>query len=167
MLIGVGQRRLQSEGAPETQGRASTEAPSGATGYAPLFPSDHGMPSGDLNSPYPTVREQADCAAVGYPSAEIVVINGCLNEVGPEEVALPPPLDLTSKEAIEQRAYQYCSTPMQEILAKVKAAFPWATIIVANYYQIVSNDSSILRLEANRTSPSGLLGEGSSENERK
>jgi len=141
----------------------STQLPSYATGYAPLRPSDHNLPPGDLNAAYPTVREQADCAAVAYPTAEIVVLNGCINEVGAEQIALPPVLNKTSKEEIEKRVLQYCSTPMLETLTRVRAAFPLATLILLNYYQIVSQDSSVSRVKGAGTPPPGLPRDGSSQ----
>ena len=49
------------------------DQPSPQNGYVPVLPSDGGVPPGDLNSAYPSVFEQADCAAVKHNDAEMCV----------------------------------------------------------------------------------------------
>jgi hypothetical protein len=138
-------------------------APSPKTGYVPIRESDNGIPPGDLNSSYPTTSEQADCAAAAYPNAEIVVLDGCINEVNAMDIALPPIVNHTSKQQIAERVYQFCSTQMKETLIKVKTAFPKAVIILINYYQIVSYDSSIWRVASTTAPPADIPRDGSSE----
>jgi hypothetical protein len=60
--------------------------------YVPIIADDHGLPQGDLNAGSPTTSQQADCAAIEYPDAEIVLLDGCINEAGATNIALPPPL---------------------------------------------------------------------------
>lgn len=124
---------------------SSPNPPSPTNGYVPFHSDEEQVPPGDLNSSYPTTREQASCAAAVYPKAEIVFLNGCINEIGPMEIALPPIANSTSKEEIERRVRASCSEPMRETLVDVQNAFPRATIIVMNYYQIVSAKSSVLK----------------------
>jgi hypothetical protein len=142
----------------------SSDPPSPKNGYAPLIPTDNHVPPGDLNSAYPTTYEQADCAAAVYPGAEIVVMDGCINEAGASDIALPPIVNHTTKQQIEQRVYDFCAAPMAKTLFKVKAAFPKATIIVLNYYQIVSSDSSVFRA-LSEAPPPGMRDDGSQEQE--
>jgi hypothetical protein len=123
--------------------------PSPDNGYVPMRPEDNNVPQGDLNYSYPTTTEQADCAGVAYAGAEIVVLDGCINEVGATDIALPPIFNHTSKEQIEERVFQYCSTPMKDTLQKVKTLFPQATVIVMNYFRIVSPESNIFRAPIN------------------
>jgi hypothetical protein len=123
----------------------ASQTPPG-NGYVPIIDTDNHVPPGDLNSSYPTTSEQADCATVAYPGAEIVVLDGCINEVNATDIALPPVVNHTTTQEIEERVFKYCSESMRATIGKVKAAFPRATIIVINYYQIVSEESSIFRV---------------------
>jgi hypothetical protein len=140
------------------------EPPSPSNGYVPLIADDKGLPPGDLNSSYPTTTEQADCAAT-YSNAEIVVLDGCINEVGATDIALPPIINHTSRQQIEQRVFENCSVPMRDALTKVRTSFPLATIIVVNYYQIVSPDSSVFRAVATGAPAGAPQNKGSSKKE--
>jgi hypothetical protein len=119
--------------------------PSSANGYVPYRSGEDLAPPGDLNAAYPTTREQASCAAAAYPTAEIVVLDGCINETGAMDIALPPIVNAVTKDEIERRVHASCSEPMQQALVQVQDTFPRATIILLNYYQIVSARSSIFK----------------------
>jgi hypothetical protein len=111
-----------------------------------LVPVDGSVFQMDLNSERPTTTEQADCAASRDSDAEVVLLDGCINEVGATKIALPIPFNWTTPENIHSTAYAACSTPMRKLLETVKLDFPKATIIVVNYYQVVTKDS-IVRFE--------------------
>jgi hypothetical protein len=89
-----------------------------------------------------------------------VVIDGCINEVGAYQIALPFPFNSTTKEDVDQRAFKWCSTPMRDAVTKVKSNFSSATVIVLDYYRVVSPASSPVRkvngTGSNGSSPSEL-----------
>jgi len=102
------------------------------------------QPLSDLDAERPTTVEQADCAAVNDSDAEIVLLDGCINEVGATNIALPifPFLNNTSPAQIQERVYADCGEPMKVALNHVKKSFPHATIVVLNYWLVVSSKSS-------------------------
>lgn len=102
-----------------------------------------GKPEGDLNANRPIIFDQASCAAKDYPDAELVLLDGCINDVGALNIALPFPFNLASKEDIQEDAYKACSIPMRDLLESVKTSFPKATIIALNYYRVVSPKSRL------------------------
>jgi hypothetical protein len=103
-----------------------------------------GTPLGDLNAAELSVTEQAACAAHAKPNAELLILDGCINDVGSLNIALPLPFNWTSKETVQRTAYAACGSPMSALLTSVKGYFPKATIVVLNYFQIVSEDSRFL-----------------------
>jgi hypothetical protein len=109
-----------------------------------LVPTDGAVYQSDLNSQRPTTTEQATCAASRDSDAEIVLLDGCINETGATKIALPFPLNWTPQSKIQQLAYEGCSEPMKELLEEVDNAFKKATVLVLNYYQIVTSDSKPL-----------------------
>jgi hypothetical protein len=117
-----------------------------------LSPLDGENALSDLDAERPTTIEQADCANVVDHDAEIVLMDGCINEVSATDIALPilPFLNDTSPAEIEERVYRDCGTPMQGALQRVLNNFPKATIIVLNYWLIVSPDSKPIEPEYTR-----------------
>jgi len=112
--------------------------------YLRLRKSDHGVPPGDLNAGLPTTLQQEMCALKDPQSsdAEIVLLNGCINDVSAVAIGLPFPLSNFNAKEIADRSVQWCSKPMLDLLLSSKRDFPKATIIVANYWRIVSDKSS-------------------------
>lgn len=109
-----------------------------------LVPTDAGpVYQMDLNSDRPTTQEQAECASIQDPDAEIVIVDGCINEVGATNIALPTPLNWTTPADIHAATFKGCSAPMQRVLTTVKNGFPNATIILLNYYQVVTPKSTL------------------------
>jgi hypothetical protein len=108
-----------------------------------LVPTDGPVYQMDLNSERPTTAEQEQCAAAHDADAELVILDGCINEVGATKIALPIPLNWTTTKHIHQWAYAACSQPMLDLLKSVKLSFPAATIVVVNYYQIVTGLSTL------------------------
>jgi hypothetical protein len=102
-----------------------------------------GQPQGDLDSERPTTEEQSDCAAAQQPDAEIVLLDGCINDVGATKIALPFPFNWTPKETIADDTAA-CGPEMNALLGRVTTQFKYATIAVVNYYRVVSKDSTVL-----------------------
>jgi hypothetical protein len=112
--------------------------------YEPLRASDHDVPPGDLNAGLPTTLQQEVCAVTrdDYRDAEIVLLDGCINDVGAEKIALPFPLSGLSVAEVKQRTHQWCSDKMLSLLQSTKENFTSATVVVSNYWLIVSDKSS-------------------------
>ena len=108
-----------------------------------LVPTDGPVYQMDLNSERPTTAEQERCAAAHDADAEVVILDGCINEVGATKIALPIPLNWTTAKHIHQSAYASCSQPMLDLLNQVKLSFSKATILVINYYQVVTGLSTL------------------------
>jgi len=117
----------------------STEA---GQSYEPLKPSDNGRPPGDLNAGLPTTLQQEACAATKYAGAEVILLNGCINDVSAEAIGLPFPLIGAGPAEIKSRALKQCSEPMRTLLKNTQDDYPRATIIVSNYWLIISDKSS-------------------------
>ncbi len=121
----------------------------------PMKPSDNGVPPGDLNSELPSTRQQAEIAAylpnLHYDKSEIVLLDGCINEVSATDISLPFPLSLATPDDIQLRSFRYCAQPMRDTLSDVQSEFPRATIILLNYYRIVSSKSTVDHVQAAAT----------------
>jgi hypothetical protein len=117
----------------------STEA---KQSYEPLITSDKGRPPGDPNAGLPTTLQQEACAKKDYSQAEVILLNGCINDVSAEAIGLPFPLIGARPAEIKRRALKQCSEPMQTLLKNTKDDYPRATIIVSNYWLIISDKSS-------------------------
>lgn len=59
-----------------------------------------GNPYGDLDSQRPTTVEQEGCAAGPQSDAEVVLLDGCINDVGATNIAMPFPFNWTDKNTI-------------------------------------------------------------------
>jgi hypothetical protein len=126
--------------------------------YEPLKSSDKGTPPGDPNAGLPTTLQQEACAAAvpAHRAAEIILLDGCINDVSAFKIALPFPFSGATVDEIRHRSHQQCSDKMLDLLNNAKADFPKATIIVSNYWRIISDKSSpfgvaIARSEAQST----------------
>jgi len=114
-------------------------------GSDPTFPVDNDVPLGDLGSERPTTSEQADCAAVDDSDAVYVLLDGCINEVGAGQIALPPIVLLpnlrTTPEQIRSDVLKYCSANMATTLLKITQQFPHARVVMLGYFRVVSDVS--------------------------
>lgn len=95
---------------------------------------------GDLDSQRPTTVEQEECSAKTDSDAEVVLLDGCINDVGATDIAIPFPFNFTQPGAIAENA-EACHKPMHDLLQKALLQYPNATIIDVNYYRIVSTAS--------------------------
>ena len=102
----------------------------------------------DLNDPRPTVDEQIRCAGGmrDLLQADLVLIEGCVNEVGAEDIAYP----WTTKEHLRDETKKACDGPMVTELAVVRELFPRAWIVVVGYYPLVSDRSSLFGFSSTR-----------------
>ena len=86
-------------------------------------------------------------AAVTDPkTVDIVIVNGCINDVGSNSIVLP---GRSSQSAWRSIATERCLAPMKTLLVEVLAKFPNARVVVPGYYPIFLPDdgkSSSLRL---------------------
>jgi lysophospholipase L1-like esterase len=112
--------------------------------WLPLIPDDKGTPPGDLSSRLPATSQQGECASEKYSSAELILLNGCINDVGATNIALPFPFSFSSPKKIRKLARQFCSDHVLSLLKTTKEQFPQATAIVSNYWLIVSDKSNPL-----------------------
>jgi hypothetical protein len=117
--------------------------------YEPIRASDIAVPPGDLNAALPTTLQQEACAASSDEThnAEIVLLNGCINDVSAEQIGLPFPLAGADAQEIARRSHLLCSDPMLQLLNNTLHDFPIATVVVANYWRLVSDKYPPLGLE--------------------
>lgn len=106
-----------------------------------LVPSLGGIDQGDPNSSQPNIQWSADCSAQALPAAEIVLVDGCINDVGAENIAIPWPFNWTSVEQIRDRVFANCAEPVDTLLGTFRRLLPNATIILNSYFLIVSDKS--------------------------
>lgn len=110
-----------------------------------LVPSMGGIDQGDPNSSQPNIKWSADCATQALPEAELVLVDGCINDVGAEDIAIPWPFNWTSVEQIRDRVFANCSRPVDASLEFILHVLPNATIILNSYFLIVSDKSMPMR----------------------
>ena len=111
----------------------------------PTFPVHNGKPLGDLDSERPTTSEQVDCAAQEDSDADYVLLDGCINEIGAEHIALPPviypPSKRISAAEIRSEVLNYCSANMANTLITITHHFRNAHVVVLDYFRVVSKAS--------------------------
>ena len=110
--------------------------------YAPTLDSDNGVPPGDLNAGLPTILQQEGEARKDYDDAELILLDGCINDVSAYKIALPFPLSGLKPEEVRHRTHQWCSDNMLKLLQLTAKHFQLATVIVSNYWLIISEKSS-------------------------
>jgi hypothetical protein len=104
------------------------------------IPENPALSIGDLNASLPTVDEQIDCAAAtaGLDKADLILIEGCINDVGAEDIVYP----WTDPQQLKSRTTTWCGHMVDE-LRKVGADFPRAHVVVVGYYPLVSYESPV------------------------
>jgi hypothetical protein len=105
------------------------------------FPTSGSTPLGNLDAARPAVTEQAACAASAETSVNYVLLEGCINEVGATNIALPPIFTHVTPSQIRTSTFNACAKPMRNTLTQVAKAFPNARILLLNYYRVVSKTS--------------------------
>jgi hypothetical protein len=119
--------------------------------YAPTFDSDNGVPPGDLNAGLPTILQQEGAALKDHSDAELVLLDGCINDVSAYKVAMPFLLSGMTSEEVSHRAHRWCSDNMLKLLQLTEKDFPLATVIVSNYWLIISEKSSPVGIAVSTT----------------
>jgi lysophospholipase L1-like esterase len=95
---------------------------------------------GDVNSFYSTISDQAECVPTETRAdIELVLMNGCINDVGPFEVVSPA----NSTRKVAKLTRRFCGPPVESVLRKVATLYPRAVIIMVGYYPIISEQSDI------------------------
>jgi hypothetical protein len=114
----------------------------------PGYPVRHGQPVSDVGNSRPATEEQAECAKVDDSDADFVILDGCINDVGAFNIAIPPFLfNKTTPDEIRNGGNgktgvtEACAAPMRDTLEKIKHWFPNAKIVLMNYWLVISNDS--------------------------
>lgn len=110
-----------------------------------LVPSMGGVDQGDPNSSQPNIKWGSDCGTQALPEAELVLVDGCINDVSAGDIAIPWPFNWTSVEQIRDRVFANCSQPVDQLLETIRHTLPNATIILNSYFLIVSDKSMPLR----------------------
>jgi hypothetical protein len=120
-------------------------APSAGDGPDPLAPRLPGDFAGECLSPVPSVTAQVAGWTAGTLAAgqggeiDLVILDGGANDVGIFTIMNPSASDPALSAAITAA----CFTGMGTLLARVRATFPGAAIVVTGYYPIVSTESDM------------------------
>jgi hypothetical protein len=97
---------------------------------------------GEVNLPFPTVNEQLDHAISFYAKdgskADLILVNGCANDVGVSNLLNAAASPEAMREAISAR----CGTDMHNLLRRITDSFPDAYVLVTGYYRLVSRDTA-------------------------
>jgi lysophospholipase L1-like esterase len=94
---------------------------------------------GEVPTPYPTVLqeiEEFDSLDIDPESVEVVVFDAGINDVGLERILNP----LTSPEDIQKVVEVYCQQHMEKLVELLVTKFSKAQIIIAAYYEFISED---------------------------
>src|SRR3984957_767771 len=134
-------------GSPTT---LSVRAHSGATTYPD--PGAANLESfsydGEVPTDYPTMWHQIDLASAANASnvpttdVDLVLVDGCANNIDVKTVIFPFPDD--SK--LESDIQGYCNNGMSNILTKTVQAFPNADVIATGYFRLVSMKTDLRTL---------------------
>jgi hypothetical protein len=94
---------------------------------------------GDLNSSEPTVHAQIDCASSlpDTADADLILMEGCINEVGAETIPLP----WTKPEELKKSTEDACGRVMTIELTHLAQVYPRAMVVVVGYFPLVSYQS--------------------------
>jgi hypothetical protein len=104
---------------------------------------------GDLNNAMPTVDQQIACAAATptLASAELILVEGCINDIGAERIAYP----WTESGPLITDTDEFCGKEHMGIeLKRIASTFHQATVVVVGYYPLISSRSSIFGFSGTR-----------------
>ena len=120
--------------------RQLVKAHSGAT-IAPKKPKACPIAPGEVPIATPTLFSQVDAALSTYASfgvaaqdVDLVLLNGCINDVGFPAIVNP----FTSDRTITKQSKKFCNEGMEKLLRHVKQSFPRAVIVVTGFFPIIS-----------------------------
>jgi hypothetical protein len=94
------------------------------------------------------VDDQIECAANNerFSRADLVLAEGCINEVGAESIVYP----WTQTDELRESTDRFCGDPFFSELQKIRQYFPKAIVVVAGYYPLVSVRSSAFGFSGTR-----------------
>lgn len=99
---------------------------------------------GEIPTDFPTILQQCDGFNDSPESVDLVLVDGCINDINVRRILHPfvPPTVIS--DAVETRCHQ----DMKLLLDRVTKKFPNATIVVSGYYPIISEETDLFALEA-------------------
>jgi lysophospholipase L1-like esterase len=93
----------------------------------------------EVNLGFPSIYDEVDNALRSYSDAssvELVLVNGCGNDVGTENF-----LNAENAEELNRMTEQKCRPLMESLLRKITTSFPVAQVIVVGYYPFFSENT--------------------------
>lgn len=99
---------------------------------------------GEIPTDFPTILQQCDGFSDSPESVDLVLVDGCINDINVRRILHPfvPPTVIS--DAVET----HCHQDMKVLLDRVTKKFPSATIVVSGYYPIISEETDLAALEA-------------------
>jgi hypothetical protein len=99
----------------------------------------YGNLHGEINTSFPTILQQVRYyKGPPYPNdVNLILVDGCINDVGAFKITNPR---VSSNDIIHQ-ANLSCYHGMKQLLTEITNKFPNAKVIVAGYYQEISDNS--------------------------
>lgn len=98
----------------------------------------------EIPNTYPTITEQVDIAAAALPgesTADLVLVSGCINDVGLTSVLNPttPPAEIDATVSVR------CGPDVADLIERIgrHPRFQQAQIVVTGYFAPISNDSDL------------------------
>jgi lysophospholipase L1-like esterase len=94
---------------------------------------------GEVPTPYPTLVQQIeefDSVGIAPDAVDIVLLDAGINDVGLERILNP----LTSPDDIKKAVALYCQDHMEKLITLLVTKFPNAKIVIAAYYEFISED---------------------------
>jgi hypothetical protein len=79
-------------------------------------------------------------------TADLILIEGCINEVGAESIVYP----WTKTSDLRRTTEDACGSPMTAELRTVRQQFPSSVVVVVGYYPLVSGRSSLFGVSGTR-----------------
>ena len=120
--------------------RQLVEAHSGAV-IAPKKPKSCPTAPGEVPMGTPTLFSQVDTALSKYAAfgvnandVDLVLLNGCINDVGFPVIVNP----FTSEKTITKQSEKFCKKGMEKLLPHIRTSFPRAVIVVTGFFPIIS-----------------------------
>jgi lysophospholipase L1-like esterase len=92
---------------------------------------------GELSRGYPTINDQVDYAlkAFGSPAqVDLVIVNGCINDVDSRRLLNAA----NTPDNIRELAQEKCGAPVEALLTRIAATFPYAHLVIIGYYPILT-----------------------------
>jgi lysophospholipase L1-like esterase len=99
---------------------------------------------GEVPNCFPTIMQQSDGFNDSPNTVDLVLVNGCINDIDARRILNPFVPSTTISEDVET----HCHQNMIRLLKKVAEKFSNATIVVSGYYPMISEETDLLALFA-------------------